>query len=345
MQVLPKPAGATDCRGYATIGTDIVLGRADGLRMEMTPIRWVDGIPEELPHPATASSVEIQGASESGLVGGIWREQSPDFPWPFLLVGDEFFDLASSILPEFPYGVQVNGMNDHGTLVAHGTAYGAGATKPDAVVIDWNGHVRVPRPEPWIELYGWSIANDGTVAGYGWQPWPGRPEGLVLKRAFRWSSGNPVELPPLIQHNQTRAFGVNELGQVVGQSEMRFPWGGVGQTTPVIWIDGEPHRLNELAVNVPQPSWMGAPVQITPYGTIVLSGSVASHGVAFVLDPIRERDGDVTLDCRVNLNDLSLVLAEWGNVWALPHGPGDANGDQVVDARDLALVIGDWDAS
>lgn len=343
LKILPKPPGATEYYAYAAIGPDVVVGRADGLAIDMTPIRWVNGIPEEMPYPRTAQLVEIEGATPSGWVGGSWYEENAT--WPFLIFGDDFYDLRESVLPEFPYGVEVTGMNDHGTLVAYGIAIGAGETKTDAVVVDWNGNVRVPRPAPWQELYGRDIANDGTVVGWGYQPWPGQPPDFKLKKAFRWSGGDPEELPALPQHNQTVALAANELGHVIGNSEMRFPWGGTDQTTGVIWIDGEVHSLNDLTINNPQPgSLMRHPNRVTPYGTIILHGWLEGQGVGYVLDPIRERDGDVTLDCRVNMKDLSLVLSHWGETCALPHGPGDANGDQEVNARDLAVVLGDWDA-
>ena len=49
--------------------------------------------------------------------------------------------------------------------------------------------------------------------------------------------------------------------------------------------------------------------------------------------------GDVTGDGVVGVEDVLLVLADFGGA-----GAGDANGDGVVDVSDILLVIGAWGA-
>ncbi len=48
-------------------------------------------------------------------------------------------------------------------------------------------------------------------------------------------------------------------------------------------------------------------------------------------------DGDASDNGFVDLEDLLIVLAEWGG-----NGPGDLNDDQIVDLRDLLNVIANW---
>ena len=49
--------------------------------------------------------------------------------------------------------------------------------------------------------------------------------------------------------------------------------------------------------------------------------------------------GDVTGDGQVGVDDVLLVLSDFGGA-----GAGDADGDGVVDVNDILLVIGAWGA-
>ncbi|MCH2137243.1 MAG: dockerin type I domain-containing protein [Phycisphaerales bacterium] len=48
--------------------------------------------------------------------------------------------------------------------------------------------------------------------------------------------------------------------------------------------------------------------------------------------------GDVTCDCVVDLDDLLLVIAHWGQA----DDGGDTNGDGDTNSIDLLTVIGQW---
>ena len=58
-----------------------------------------------------------------------------------------------------------------------------------------------------------------------------------------------------------------------------------------------------------------------------------------VLAPIEPPAGDATGDCAVDIRDLLLVLAEWGECELCF---ADLNGDGVVDIADLLLVLASW---
>jgi subtilisin family serine protease len=61
-------------------------------------------------------------------------------------------------------------------------------------------------------------------------------------------------------------------------------------------------------------------------------------GAAVELGPIAPGPGDVTNDGVVNVSDLLIVIADWGQV----HSSADMNGSGVVDVSDLLLVIAHW---
>lgn len=52
--------------------------------------------------------------------------------------------------------------------------------------------------------------------------------------------------------------------------------------------------------------------------------------------------GDVNRDGYVGIEDLDLVLANWGVVSEVKLGNGDLNGDGFVDSRDLSFVVSNW---
>ncbi len=56
--------------------------------------------------------------------------------------------------------------------------------------------------------------------------------------------------------------------------------------------------------------------------------------------------GDATLDGTVGIDDLDLLLANWGqDVGPDGWAQGDFDGDGIIGQADLALLQGDWGAS
>jgi hypothetical protein len=55
-------------------------------------------------------------------------------------------------------------------------------------------------------------------------------------------------------------------------------------------------------------------------------------------DSVPDCAGDVTLDHAVDVDDLLVVINEWGN----PGGMADAASDGIIDVNDLLIVINAW---
>ncbi len=55
--------------------------------------------------------------------------------------------------------------------------------------------------------------------------------------------------------------------------------------------------------------------------------------------------GDVNSDGRVDINDLAVVLANYGQTTGMWWATGDLNGDGVVDVNDLAIVLNNFGKS
>ena len=49
-------------------------------------------------------------------------------------------------------------------------------------------------------------------------------------------------------------------------------------------------------------------------------------------------NGDLDNDGFVNVNDLLMIIDQWGS----SNSPADINEDGIVDIADLLMVVGDW---
>ncbi len=103
------------------------------------------------------------------------------------------------------------------------------------------------------------------------------------------------------------------------------------------WFDGETFGYISQADGLPHPQIWDAEVRMVS-GGYELWLACASRGIAVltVESSIVECPGDVTGDGQVDLADLNLVLANFGQNTT----DGDTNGDGVVDLADLNAVLG-----
>ncbi len=84
--------------------------------------------------------------------------------------------------------------------------------------------------------------------------------------------------------------------------------------------------------------WVSFPRAISLSGSITGDGGDAQgNTVAFVLTPV-DTIGDATGDCQVNVDDLLLVIIEWGK----ERSPADVSADGIVNVLDLFIVIENW---
>ena len=65
-------------------------------------------------------------------------------------------------------------------------------------------------------------------------------------------------------------------------------------------------------------------------------GLVGSQSISVVVS-----NGDINQDGKVNIEDLAIMAANWGNSGAT-YAQGDINGDGVVNINDLAIMANDW---
>ncbi len=179
-------------------------------------------------------------------------------------------------------------------------------------------------------------------------------DGGTAPHAMLWKSGTatPTDLGTLGNSASTSlAYGVDDAnGQVVGWSYLS----GGTTFTAFVWSSGTGMvNLNTsgLVTNLATSgfSYLNAGVcvndsgQIAGFGTYPSQSGSGAGGVyeAFLLTPAIS--GDANLDGRVDINDLTIVLAHYGQSgeWA----QGEFTGSGTVDINDLTIVLAHYGQS
>jgi hypothetical protein len=120
----------------------------------------------------------------------------------------------------------------------------------------------------------------------------------------------------------------------VGESRTLF----AGDDRGYLWQNGTIYDVNALAIASPV-DVINSCNAITEFGRVIAySDSFKSDSVCLVLDPMPNIDGDVDHTCSVNVDDLLIVINEWGN----DESVADINKDRMVDHLDLMIVIENW---
>jgi len=221
------------------------------------------------------------------------------------------------------HNTSANGVNDAGTIV--GTALTAGLTTG---FVYSNGSVtKIPNSEA-------NAINDaGQVVGgmsfsAGW-------------RAFLWSAtsgATDLGTLPAPYNFESEAMAINASGIVVGESYTT--WGTdkypTSLPTAFVYVDGKMEDLNNLT-SLPAGCTLDAATAINASGQIVGWGNLGG----FLLTPLEP--GDANGDGRVDINDLTIVLANFGQTGcAWSQGCMDGNPTGAVDVDDLTIVLSNF---
>ena len=78
---------------------------------------------------------------------------------------------------------------------------------------------------------------------------------------------------------------------------------------------------------------------LTCDGTFASFTATALNGCSYALTDLAALPGDANRDGRVDINDLTIVLANFGQTAGMTSGLGDFNGDGAVDVNDLTIVL------
>ena len=133
----------------------------------------------------------------------------------------------------------------------------------------------------------------------------------------------------------SEALGINDLGQVVGYSGGRgFLYSGGTMVDLNSLVDPSLEcNLQAMGINDRQ--------QIVAVGSELLGDSGQEH--AALLSP--EFPGDANLDGKVDVNDLTIVLTNFGQTGGLAAGCMDGDATGTVDVNDLTIVLANYGRS
>jgi probable HAF family extracellular repeat protein len=161
-------------------------------------------------------------------------------------------------------------------------------------------------------------------------------------RAYVYSGSGPMMDIGTLGGKNGNARGINDYSQIVGYADTAsndypiahaFLYTGTG---PML-------DLNNLIA--PDSGWtltnaeaINNAGQIAGYG---LNGSGREH--AFLLTPASF--GDANLDGRVDINDLTVVLASYNQSSGMIWETGDFNNDGRVDINDLTIVLANYNTT
>jgi len=324
-----------------------------------------------VPKPPGIRSMEVGGLNDHDVICGQMYDQSRyyGFLW------DRASDQVTTIdLPGGAYRVEMNAINNANQVAA--TLYYH--EEPTIRAATWHdGTFHPVADDPDIQpVDGYAINERNETAGdAGSSAWGGArayvadfPSITVLPRAAQlrnnqcrslsnnrccggWGETAPVSNPAFAYRGVVWQPGgdayvispqrrvrdayirdVNDAGRAVGFTYRQNAGGP--RPIPLVWQQGVTRDLNELIPGLPP--LLGA-LAINNRGQIYAGASDVGQ---FILTPVWLA-GDLTGDCHVSVEDLILVLTNFGMPrGSFPRGDVDLDGD--VDLSDLTILLAHW---
>ena len=226
---------------------------------------------------------------------------------------------------------------------SHGEANNEiGQTAGDAATDYWGdrrGYVAdsldfawLPHPPELTITFPEDMSNNGYFAGQGTTAPSGQP-GFAYRGVVWTPGGDTYVISPPRRVRDAVMRDVNDAGRAVGFTS-RQTGGTVPLPAPLVWQHGVARNLNDLIPGLPP--LLGA-IAINNQGQIYAGSSEVGQ---FILTPVW-LPGDLTGDCHVSVEDLILVLSNFG----MPQGSfprGDVDLDGAVDLCDLTILLAHW---
>ena len=180
--------------------------------------------------------------------------------------------------------------------------------------------------------WGMAINNSGQVTGYS-------VTSAATEDAFLWSAGAMQDLGTLSGGSRSFGVDVNDNGQVVGYGPTTDnSWGA----SAFVYTGGAMQDLNNLIAP-------GSGLHLQQALAVNDSGQIVGWGInssgqtnAFLLTPVHP--GDANGDNKVDINDLTIVLANY-NQSGMTWSQGEFTGSGTVDINDLTIVLANYNTT
>ena len=192
----------------------------------------------------------------------------------------------------------------------------------------WEWYTLASGPsDPWCAT---GINDAGQIVG-----WATNVNNWITYGCVWNTRGGPeLTLSPL-GGTSCEANGINNSGQIVGTST-----NSAGANVAFRYNNGTMQDLNSL---VSAPGWtLQDATAINSAGQIIGYGTDGGQTRGFLLTPLEP--GDANGDGRVDINDLTTVLANYGQT-GMTWTQGEFTGDGTVDINDLTIVLANYNTT
>ncbi|MFC1572160.1 T9SS type A sorting domain-containing protein [Candidatus Eisenbacteria bacterium] len=218
--------GGTRSGANAISESGIIAGYAATASGEVHTVLWINGVIQDLGMPPFGWGKAV-GVNDAGQVA-VTGEGSPQSYRGFLWEEDTWTELGllpgrNECIPE-----EIDG---HGRIV--GTCLTLGQANSAAFIWDAGEMSDLGTLSGTARAYG--INQSGKVVGHCWANQQG---GNGEQRAFLWENDVMAELRPLADRLNSHAFGLNDLGDVVGSSWSPVGPYGLSADRATLWRNG-----------------------------------------------------------------------------------------------------------
>ena len=250
------------------------------------------------------------------------------------------------------------GVNDAGTVTGYvpnatsGTYYHAFVRTSAGVATDLGVQ------SGYNNSLGEGINATGDVVGYNYGP--GFTYNAFLATTASGYTMTPLAMPSTV--NNTLAYSVNKYDMAVGYGYLTAT--GDNSYDALLWntgavpfynplsgsqAEGLPtgvYDLNTLVASViPSGYVLNTARSINDAGQIAGTASYEGESRAYILSLPQALPGDANLDGKVDINDLTIVLAHYNQSVGMSWGTGDFTGSGKVDINDLTIVLAHYNQS
>jgi uncharacterized membrane protein len=313
---LPLPTGIVDMGAYAINDSGHVAGSMWGAVPGWKGFVWDGQNYTVIDLPAWANRIYVAEINNSDqivgtLLGGFGPVE------PFIWQNGVFTDLADLTGAATAFGEAINELG-----ATAGSAYDAAVNRHAWTISEKQAISWLPEPAGHSETIAEALNNNGVFAGIGVVEKPLHANGIV------WTPWETYVIPPGTQVTHTHMSSVNDSGRAVGS------YIGAGHDRPIVWQQGVVTELRPLVT--PPLTSLKVGRAINRHGQILARDNLGT----VVLNPVWIV-GDLSGDCHVSIQDLAILLSNFGSpVGSFP--PGDVDGDGQVGLTDLSLLLSHW---
>jgi len=322
LTVLPNPPGDIRSRPNGINDSGLIVGVIGGVFTPFRAFLWEGEEYIDLGIPAGGTYSEASAINERGQVVGVWGNNISGPNHGFLWEDGVMTDLGPLLGTENSSAADIT--EDGGIA---GWIGEAPTTEAQAYILEQAfAYTLGPIPDcSTSEARG--INRTLSIAGRGANR---DADKRLFSRAFTWLDGQFHVLQPSAEFRSSVAVDINDRRAVVGYS---FTTSAKGFT----WRDGAQTDLSTL---VPEGHTVQVVAAIDDHGRIAASVHAPPLGRgAALLTPITT-PADLNIDCRVDLQDLLLLLVDFGCVER--DCDGDVDGDGQTALPDLAILLASW---